>query len=95
MVHPRDAPGPLRGYRHCRAGTHPTAKERGEGMYLDFDNGLAKERAAQLRAEVSRNRLAAHSARDARTDRGGGIPGGRVARGFALVAGLLGAHPTP
>jgi hypothetical protein len=61
-------------------------------MYLDFDNGLARERAAQIRARVARNRLAAHSAKVGRTGEDAGIPGGRVARGFALVSALFGTH---
>ena len=62
-------------------------------MYLDFDNGLARERASQMRAEVSRNRLAAFSARAGRTDEDGAARKGRLASGFALVSALFGAHP--
>jgi len=61
-------------------------------MYLDFDSGLAKEQAAQLRAEVARNRLEARSASAARADGVGVARGGRVARGAALVAALFSAH---
>lgn len=61
-------------------------------MYLDFDNGLARERAAQMRAEVARNRLEARLERVGRTGEEGPARGGRVARGFALVAALFGAH---
>ncbi len=64
-------------------------------MYLDFDNGLARERAARMRAEVERNRLQARSASAARSDGDVGIPRGRVARGAALVSALFGAHPAP
>ncbi len=38
-------------------------------MYLDFDNGLGRERAAQMRAEVEHYRLDARSAREARLSR--------------------------
>ena len=61
-------------------------------MYLDFDNGLARERAAQMRAEVARNRLESRSARTARSDGDAGVPRGRVARGIATLAALFGAH---
>ncbi len=64
-------------------------------MYLDFDNGLARERAAQIRAEVARNRLAARLAKVGRTGEDGVSRRGRVARGFALVSALFGAHPAP
>ena len=64
-------------------------------MYLDFDNGLTRERAAQMRAEVARNRLEARSAKVGRTGEDGDTRKGRVARGFALVAALFGAHPAP
>ena len=85
--------GSLHGYRYCRAGTHPIAKERGARMYLDFDNGLARERAAQMRAEVARNRLEARSAKVGRIGEDGGIPRGRVARGFvARASTLFGAY---
>ena len=58
-------------------------------MYLDFDNGLARDRAARMREEVERNRLGARSARAARSDGDGVVPGGRVARGAALVTALF------
>ena len=61
-------------------------------MYLDFDNGLVREWAAQMRAEVSCNRLEARSAKVGRTGEDGGLPRGRVARGFALFSALFGAH---
>ena len=61
-------------------------------MYLDFDNGLARERTAQMRKEVARNRLESRSARAARSDGDGGIPRGGVARGVAILAALFGAH---
>ena len=61
-------------------------------MYLDFDNGLARERAAQMRAEVERNRLEARSAKVGRTGEDGAARKGKVARGAALVSALFGAH---
>ena len=54
------------GYLYFRAGTHPTEERRGERMYQDFDIGLARERTAQMRTEVARNRLDARLAREAR-----------------------------
>ena len=65
-------------------------------MYLDFDNGLARERAARMREEVARNRLEARSAKVGRAGEDLGVRRGRVARGAAtLVAALFGAHSTP
>lgn len=61
-------------------------------MYLDFDNGLARERAAQIRSEVARNRLEARSARAGQLDEDGAARKGSVARGAALVAALFGAR---
>ena len=58
-------------------------------MYLDFDNGLARERAARMREEVARNRLEARSARAARSDGEGVVPRGKVARGAALLTALF------
>lgn len=53
------------------------------------DHVLARERAAQMRAEVERNRLEARLARAARSDEDGAIRRGRVARGVALVTALF------
>ena len=64
---------------------HPTEKERDPRMYQDLDRGLARERTAQMRAEVERNRMAARSARAGRSD---GVAS-RVARGAGLVAALF------
>lgn len=78
-------------------------------MYQDFDIGLARERAAQMRTEVARNRLEARLAREARFAKAStlseearlakarlgdeaALRGGRVARGFARVFALFGAH---
>ena len=58
-------------------------------MYLDFDNGLARERAARMREEAARNRLGARSARTARSDGDGVVPRGKVARGAAIVTALF------
>jgi hypothetical protein len=58
-------------------------------MYLDFDNGLARDRAARMRGEVERNRLGARSARAARSDGGGAVARGKVARGAAIVTALF------
>jgi hypothetical protein len=58
-------------------------------MYLDFDNGLARERAARMREEVERDRLGARSARAARSDGDGVVPRGKVARGAAIVTALF------
>ena len=58
-------------------------------MYQDFDNGLARQRTAQMRAEVSRNRLEARLARAAQSDGGDGTRRGKVARGAALVTALF------
>ena len=55
-------------------------------MYQDFDNGLARQRTAQMRAEVSRNRLEARLARAAGGD---GTRRAKVARGAALVTALF------
>jgi hypothetical protein len=52
-------------------------------MYHDFDDGLAGERAARIRAEIARNRLEAHLTRANRSDVDG------VARGAALVTALF------
>jgi hypothetical protein len=59
-------------------------------MYQDFDHGLARERTAQMRKEVERNRLDARLARAARSGSDGAAHRGRVARGAALVTGLFG-----
>ncbi len=72
----------------------PGREGRGAFMYLDFDNGLARERAAQMRMEVARNRLESRSATAARSDVNGGARRGRVARGAAILAALFGAHQT-
>jgi hypothetical protein len=61
-------------------------------MYLDFDNGLARERAARMRAEVARNRLEARPAKAGRTGEDGAAREGSVARGAALVSALFGVH---
>lgn len=61
-------------------------------MYLDFDNGLARERTAQMRAEVARNRLEARSAKAGRAGEDGAARRGVVARGATLIAALFGAH---
>ena len=58
-------------------------------MYQDFDNGSARERAAQMREEVERNRLEALSAKIGRTGEDGVVPRGKVARGAALVTALF------
>jgi hypothetical protein len=57
-------------------------------MYQDFDNGLARERVAQMREEVARNRLGARSARAAREGDGVALRD-RVARGAALLTALF------
>ena len=63
-------------------------------MHLaDFDNGLARERGAQVRAEVARDRLGARVGRDVGPEADGGIRGGGVARGAALVRALFATHP--
>jgi hypothetical protein len=58
-------------------------------MYQDFDNGLARQRTAQMREEVERNRLGARLARAARSEGDGVALRGRVARGAALVTALF------
>jgi hypothetical protein len=63
-------------------------------MYQDFDNGLARERAAQIRAEVERDRREARLVRASRSDGDGGTARGRFARGAALLTALFGTHPT-
>jgi hypothetical protein len=57
-------------YSCFRAGAFPAEMERGEGMlHPDFERELARERVAQMRKEVERNRLEARSAREARLSR--------------------------
>ena len=52
------------------AGTLPAGKERGGGMlHPNFERELGRERVAQMREEVERNRLEARSAREARLAR--------------------------
>ncbi len=58
-------------------------------MYQDFDNGLARERTAQMRKEVEHNRLGARLARVARSNRDSDTGRGRVARGAALLTALF------
>ena len=58
-------------------------------MYQDFDNGLARERAAQMRQEVARNRLGARSSRVARSDCDGVALRGRVAHGATIFTALF------
>ena len=58
-------------------------------MYQDFDHGLARERTAQMREEVERNRLDARLAKAARSEEDGAGRRGRVARGVALVTALF------
>ena len=62
-------------------------------MYLDFADGLARERGAQMPEEVARIRLGTRSTRAARSDRDGGARAGGVARVATLAAALFGAHP--
>ena len=71
------------------AGTYPSEKQRGGLMYYDFDRGLARERTAQMREEVERNRLDARLAEAARSNDDSTTHRGRVARGVALVTALL------
>ncbi len=66
-----------------------TEKQRGAQMYHDFDYGLGRERAAQMRKEVEHNRLEARLAQAARSDEGNVARRGRVARGAALVTALF------
>lgn len=54
-----------------------------------FDHALVRDRAAQMRTEVERNRLEARLARAARSDRASVARGGRVARGAALITALF------
>ncbi len=62
-------------------------------MYQDFDYGLARERTAQMREEVERNRLKARLARTARSDEDGVASRGWVASSarhrVVQVGGLL------
>ncbi|HKH11607.1 MAG TPA: hypothetical protein VKA73_10725 [Rubrobacter sp.] len=58
-------------------------------MYLDFDNGLARERAARMREEVALNRLGPRSARAARSDGDGVVLRAKIARGATLVTALF------
>ncbi len=53
-------------YSCFSAGTFPTEMERGGLMYQGFEQELARERVAQMRTEVGRNRLEARLAREAR-----------------------------
>ena len=63
-------PGAPRSYSCFRAGAFLAEKERGGGMlHPNFERELGRERAAQMRAEVERNRLDARSAREARLSR--------------------------
>ncbi|HKH10723.1 MAG TPA: hypothetical protein VKA73_06230 [Rubrobacter sp.] len=62
-------------------------------LYGDFDPGLGRERRAQIRREVERNRLAVNLAA-ARPMTGAGLEksvsrGGLAARGAAVVVALL------
>ncbi len=60
-------PGASHSYSFFKAGAFPAEMERGEGMlHPNFERELGRERAAQMRAEVERNRLDARSAREAR-----------------------------
>jgi hypothetical protein len=58
-------------------------------MYQDFDYGLARERTAQMREEVERNRLKARLARTAWSDEDGVASRGWVASSAALVIALF------
>jgi hypothetical protein len=70
MVHLGDAPRGALSLQLLQAGAFPTEKERGEGMlHPTFERELARERVAQMRREVERNRLDARSAREARLSR--------------------------
>ena len=72
------------------AGTFPTEKERGGGMlHPNFERELGRERVAQMRAEVERNRLETRLAKAARSEEDVAARRGRVARGVALVTALF------
>lgn len=58
-------------------------------MYQDFDNRLARERTARMRAEVAHNRLEDRLARAGRPEGSGVARRGKVARGGALVTALF------
>ncbi len=58
-------------------------------MYQDFDYGLARERATQMREEVESNRLKARLARTAWSDEDGAASMGWVASSAALVIALF------
>ncbi len=59
-------------------------------MHPNFERELARERVAQMRAEVERNRLEARSARDARLSRAAAL--GEEAR---LAKARLGGEAVP
>jgi hypothetical protein len=76
-------------YSCFSAGTFPTEMERGAQMYQGFEQELARERVAQMRTEVGRNRLKARLARAARSDEDGVASRGWVASSAALVTALF------
>ncbi len=60
MVHLRDAVWGSCSYGCLGAETHPTEQERGEGMlHPHVERELGRERVAQMRTEVERDRLEA------------------------------------
>ena len=62
---------------------------RGWQMYHDIDYGLGKERVAQIRTEVERNRLEARLAEATRSSEESVPRKGMVARGAALLTVLF------
>ncbi len=77
------------GYRYIAAEKCPTEKEKGTRMYQDFDNGLGRERVAQMRKEVAHNQLEVPSVHTAWSDGDGVASRGRAACGAVLVTALF------
>ncbi len=83
------------------AGALPAGKERGGGMlHPNFERELGRERAAQMRTEVERNRLDARSAREARLSRAAALSEeaslakARLGGEIVLRGGVLGRGTT-
>jgi hypothetical protein len=87
-------------YSCFSAGTLPTEMERGEQMYHGFEHEMARERVAQMRAEVEYNRLDTRLAREARFAKASSsseqarLAKARLGREAVLRGGVLGRGTT-